>query len=95
MNWHATSRRAAVVIVVMVSGTSADAQVSYDVVAAFDRPWPHGAFPGAGLIQATDGNFYGTTAEGGPKGGGVIFRIRPDATSITWAKPADITMERH
>ncbi len=33
----------------------------------------HPAF--GGLVQATDGNFYGTTATGGPNGDGVIFRI--------------------
>jgi uncharacterized repeat protein (TIGR03803 family) len=31
----------------------------------------------AGLMQATDGNFYGTTYFGGEKGGGVIFKVTP------------------
>jgi|SRR5580704_768307 uncharacterized repeat protein (TIGR03803 family) len=35
-----------------------------------------GAFVAAGLVQATDGNFYGTTAAyGGPSGGGTVFKI--------------------
>lgn len=34
-----------------------------------------GAFSYAGLIQASDGNFYGTQSEGGANGAGVIFRI--------------------
>lgn len=34
----------------------------------------------AGLMQATDGNFYGTTYHGGEKGGGVVFRLTPDGT---------------
>jgi uncharacterized repeat protein (TIGR03803 family) len=34
-----------------------------------------GSFPYAGLIQATDGNFYGTTYYGGARNGGTIFRI--------------------
>ena len=34
--------------------------------------------PSAGLVQATDGNFYGTATEGGTLGGGVIFQITPD-----------------
>lgn len=36
-----------------------------------------GAGPYAGVIQATDGNFYGTTAEGGVYGYGAIFRMTP------------------
>jgi len=34
-----------------------------------------GANPRGGLIQASDGNFYGTTSAGGSAGGGTIFRI--------------------
>src|SRR6185436_11950559 len=75
MKWHATSRRAAVVMVIMLRCASADAQVRYDIVAAFDRPWPDGASPRAGLIQGTDGNFYGTTSEGGTSGAGIVFKI--------------------
>jgi uncharacterized repeat protein (TIGR03803 family) len=42
-----------------------------------------GAGPAAGLIQATDGNFYGTTEAGGqsknaPFGGGTVFKITAD-----------------
>jgi uncharacterized repeat protein (TIGR03803 family) len=36
-----------------------------------------GKFPAAGLVQATDGKFYGTTVEGGNNGGGTIFSITP------------------
>jgi len=34
-----------------------------------------GAIPEAGLVQATDGNLYGTTAFGGSNNGGTVFRI--------------------
>ncbi len=34
-----------------------------------------GANPNSGLIQARDGNLYGTTSEGGASGYGTIFRI--------------------
>ena len=34
-----------------------------------------GANPYAGLIQATDGNFYGTTYEGGASGYGTVFKM--------------------
>ena len=36
-----------------------------------------GATPDAGLVQATDGNFYGTAAEGGANGAGTVFKITP------------------
>jgi uncharacterized repeat protein (TIGR03803 family) len=36
-----------------------------------------GSNPVAGLVQATDGNFYGTTFGGGAKSDGTIFRISP------------------
>jgi uncharacterized repeat protein (TIGR03803 family) len=40
-----------------------------------------GANPFAGLLQAKDGNFYGTTYGGGTNGGsGVVFQITPGGT---------------
>ena len=33
-----------------------------------------------GLVQADDGNFYGTTYQGGPGGNGTIFRLTPTGT---------------
>jgi uncharacterized repeat protein (TIGR03803 family) len=36
-----------------------------------------GQGPAAGLVQATDGNFYGTTFEGGAYGRGTLFKITP------------------
>src|ERR1700687_173093 len=37
-----------------------------------------GANPFGTLIQASDGNFYGTTINGGANGAGTVFRITPD-----------------
>jgi uncharacterized repeat protein (TIGR03803 family) len=34
-----------------------------------------GAYPNAGLVQGSDGNFYGTTANGGGGGAGTVFRL--------------------
>ena len=42
-----------------------------------------GQFPQAGLIQATDGNFYGTAEIGGANGLGTAFRITPTDTLTT------------
>ncbi len=36
-----------------------------------------GEGPFAGLVQATDGNFYGTTSSGGTTSQGTVFRISP------------------
>lgn len=36
-----------------------------------------GTNPGAALVQARDGNFYGTTVSGGTYAGGTVFKITP------------------
>jgi uncharacterized repeat protein (TIGR03803 family) len=42
-----------------------------------------GQSPIAGLIQATEGNFYGTTEFGGANTGGTLFQITPTGTFTT------------
>ena len=50
---------------------------------SFDS-YPDGAYPEAGLIQGTDGNFYGTTSQGGTNGvAGTVFQITPSGTLTT------------
>jgi YVTN family beta-propeller protein/uncharacterized repeat protein (TIGR03803 family) len=39
--------------------------------------------PQAGLVQGTDGNFYGTTSFGGANGEGTVFRITPSGALTT------------
>jgi uncharacterized repeat protein (TIGR03803 family) len=39
-----------------------------------------GAKPWAGLLQGSDGNFYGTTYSGGDSNAGTVFRISPSAS---------------
>jgi uncharacterized repeat protein (TIGR03803 family) len=48
-----------------------------------DEPCTDGANPMAGLIQATDGDFYGTTLYGGANYGGNVFKITPGGTLTT------------
>ena len=38
---------------------------------------PDGATPTGALIQGSDGDFYGTTRNGGANGGGTLFKISP------------------
>ena len=42
-----------------------------------------GGGPYAGLVQATNGDFYGTTVEGGTHGDGTVFKITPSGTLTT------------
>src|SRR5215472_15325398 len=39
--------------------------------------------PHAGLVQGTDGNFYGTTVYGGTNNDGTVFKITPEGTLTT------------
>jgi uncharacterized repeat protein (TIGR03803 family) len=41
-----------------------------------------GAYPHAGLVQATDGNLYGATTVGGASGFGTVFRIDTAGTTL-------------
>jgi uncharacterized repeat protein (TIGR03803 family) len=43
----------------------------------------NGSWPYAGLVQATNGNFYGTTNQGGANGQGTVFKITPGGTLTT------------
>jgi uncharacterized repeat protein (TIGR03803 family) len=42
-----------------------------------------GQYPKAGLVQAADGDFYGTTYEGGTGGSGTVFKITPSGVLTT------------
>ena len=42
-----------------------------------------GGYPGAGLVQGSDGNFYGTDSYGGDYGDGTVFRISSAGTFET------------
>ena len=61
----------------------------------YDFSGPDGTTPNAGLMQAADGNFYGTTAWGGIDELGVVFRLTPTGTlsvlhsACTFLKCAD------
>ena len=43
----------------------------------------NGMYPVAGMVQGTDGNFYGTALEGGAYGDGTVFRMTTGGTLTT------------
>ena len=45
------------------------------VLHSFNSFFSEGAVPFAGLVQGSDGNFYGTTALGGAHGEGTVFKF--------------------
>jgi uncharacterized repeat protein (TIGR03803 family) len=49
----------------------------------FFDSFTNGANPYAGLIQGSDGNFYGTTYVGGFNGYGTVFRVTPTGSFTT------------
>jgi uncharacterized repeat protein (TIGR03803 family) len=44
---------------------------------------PEGKYPVAGLLLGTNGNFYGTTEQGGTGAAGTIFKLTPAAVFVT------------
>jgi uncharacterized repeat protein (TIGR03803 family) len=51
---------------------------------------PDGAYPGAGLMQAANGDFYGATGNGGANGNhGTIFTISPSGAFTTLGPRVD------
>ena len=46
----------------------------------------NGSYPNGNLVQGSDGNFYGTTSQGGindPFGPGTVFKVTPNGTLTT------------
>ena len=64
-----------IVVAMLAAPGIAGAQSQFDVLHAF-APKAGASNPRASLIQATDGNFYGTTS-GGVSGLGTVFRMTP------------------
>ena len=54
---------------------SIEATGSFTTLHSFSGSPNEGALPFAGLVQGSDGNFYGTTALGGTNGAGTVFNF--------------------
>jgi uncharacterized repeat protein (TIGR03803 family) len=50
------------------------------ILHSFGTTFGDGSYPGAGLLLATDGNYYGSTAEGGTFDDGVLFNTTTSGT---------------
>ena len=69
-------RTAVLSISFLVASGVVQAQSPPDILASFGPTDPQA--PMAPLIQGTDGNFYGTTPQGGAANVGTVFRMTPD-----------------
>ena len=50
------------------------------ILHSFGATFGDGTFPGAGLLLATDGNYYGSTSDGGTSGDGILFNTSTSGT---------------
>ena len=73
----------ACVCVLGAYGTTATAQTLTTLYDFCSQGCLDGENPDAGLVQGSDGNFYGTTYEGGANDGGTVFKITPQGTLTT------------
>jgi uncharacterized repeat protein (TIGR03803 family) len=78
LNW--AKRISAVFLLCATTAIELPAQ-TFATLHSFDGT--DGALPPAGLIQATDGNFYGTTGIAGANSDGTVFKITPSGTLTT------------
>ena len=84
MHFDRVARHTLLVVVLagfFLSPVPLGAQPQFDVVHAFAAP---GAVrPYSTLVEGMDGNFYGTTSEGGTGNQGTIFRMTPAGVVTT------------
>jgi len=74
-------RTASLIFAFCIAAVIASPAQTFTIRASFDGT--NGANPYAGLVQGTNGNFYGTTFEGGTNGEGTVFEITPTGALTT------------
>ena len=70
-------------VVCMFCAASVIASPAQTLTTIYNFAGANGSHPYAGLLLAGDGNFYGTTVQGGPHGAGSVFKITPSGTLTT------------
>ena len=65
------------------SSTAQQTKAAQTFQSLFSFDTTDGTFPQASLMQATDGNLYGTTQQGGTDRVGTVYRITPQGTLTT------------
>jgi uncharacterized repeat protein (TIGR03803 family) len=78
LNW---GKRAYAVLVLCATTAMALSAQTFTTLHSFDLT--DGAYVVAGLVQATNGDLYGTTGSGGTNGSGTVFKITPNGTLTT------------
>jgi uncharacterized repeat protein (TIGR03803 family) len=77
-------RIALVIVLFVVAGRAFNANAQTEtLIHLFAGSPTDGTNPRGGLVQGSDGNFYGTTLDGGTNGDGTVFRISPSGTYTT------------
>jgi uncharacterized repeat protein (TIGR03803 family) len=72
-----------VCVVCVFCAASVIASPAQTLTTIYNFTGANGSHPYAGLLLAGDGNFYGTTVQGGPHGAGSVFKITPSGTLTT------------
>src|ERR1017187_7371382 len=83
LNWG--TRACAVLVLCATTAIALPAQTLTTLYSfcSLGFPCTDGEVPFAGLVQATNGDLYGTAYFGGPNGGGAVFKITPGGTLTT------------
>jgi len=66
-------------LLVFCAATLSSSAQTFTSLATFDGA--NGSYPFAPLVQATNGNFYGTTKYGGAFGNGTVFTVSPNGVA--------------
>jgi uncharacterized repeat protein (TIGR03803 family) len=81
MNRLKAWKAACAALLLCAMGAVAASAQTFTSLVSFDGT--DAANPAAPVVQGTDGNFYGTTSNGGKSSAGTVFKMTPDGTLTT------------